>query len=77
MVEPDSTRALQRINAALDRLEGSIHRIENPGNRVAADDTGEALAALQARHHALREAVKMGLGQLDGLLAEINPGGGL
>ena len=68
MVDQDCDRALQRIDAALARLEASVHRINQAG---PADAASGALTSLQTRHHALREAVRQGLGQLDGLLADM------
>ena len=60
--------ALQRMEAALARLEAAISYSQtNTGDT----ETAQALAALEARHHRLREAVRRGLGQLDGLLGDL------
>lgn len=77
MVEFNSDSALQRIGAALARLEASVPRINQAQKLPAGTGTGdapganEALLALQTRHEALRETVRLGLGQLDGVLAEL------
>ncbi|MDR2857988.1 MAG: hypothetical protein LBV50_09085 [Novosphingobium sp.] len=56
------------VEKALDRMEAALTRIENAASRAAAPDRD-----LAARHERLRAAVAQSLGRLDMLLAEHRP----
>lgn len=63
--------ATQALDAALDRLEQALGRVESA---VAQQDTngsasGEELALLKVRHRRLKDTVAQELRQLDLLLA--------
>lgn len=56
-----------RSKSALARIEAALARIEAAPGHVSGGSDAE-LAALQARHRRLREAIQDGLNQLDSLI---------
>jgi hypothetical protein len=56
----------QRVNAALDRIEKALSRIEAAAAAAAAVDGGDA--AVRQAHLRLRGRVETAIGQIDRLL---------
>ena len=56
--------ALDRLEQALGRVEGAFSQLHNQGG-----DAGHELAILKVRHRKLKDTVAQELGQLDLLLA--------